>query len=142
MPEPDAPLPWYHQGLRFECTQCGNCCTGSPGYVWVDDAEVAAIAAHLDKPIGEVRLLHTRPVRGRTSLNEYPNGDCIYLDPATRRCGIYAVRPRQCRTWPFWRTNIERPESWERTRGSCPGAGCGEVVTLEEIEARASQIDL
>ena len=36
--------PWYADGLRFACTQCGNCCTGEPGFVWVNDAEIAAIA--------------------------------------------------------------------------------------------------
>ena len=28
---------WYSEGLRFECTQCGACCSGEPGYVWVDE---------------------------------------------------------------------------------------------------------
>src|SRR5690606_15561824 len=48
---------WYRDGLRFECTQCGNCCTGMPGHVWVDEADIARIAEYLDKPIGEIRLL-------------------------------------------------------------------------------------
>ena len=27
---------WYaEEGLAFECTGCGDCCTGAPGYVWV-----------------------------------------------------------------------------------------------------------
>ncbi|MFM1805538.1 MAG: hypothetical protein RL136_2417, partial [Planctomycetota bacterium] len=30
----DAQAPWYAEGLRFECTQCGNCCSGGPGAVW------------------------------------------------------------------------------------------------------------
>lgn len=134
--------PWYREGLRFACTQCGHCCTGSAGFVWVDDAEVAAIADYLQKPIGEIRLLHTRPARGRVSLNEHPNGDCIYLDPQSRRCRIYPVRPRQCRTWPFWRSNVASPESWERTQQKCPGIGCGEIVPLEAITQRLSETDL
>ncbi|MCH7752933.1 MAG: YkgJ family cysteine cluster protein, partial [Planctomycetes bacterium] len=40
--------PWYQDGLRFKCTGCGNCCTGSPGYVWVNQAEINALAAHLE----------------------------------------------------------------------------------------------
>ncbi len=39
--------PWYRDGLRFECTQCGACCSGEPGYVWVDDSEVAAMAEEI-----------------------------------------------------------------------------------------------
>ena len=134
--------PWFHPGLAFECTQCGNCCTGTPGYVWVDDAEIADIARYLDKPIGEIRLLHTRLAKGQVSLTDFANGDCTFFDPQTRKCTIYPVRPRQCRTWPFWRTNIATPEDWERTRQICPGAGQGNLVTVEEIENRVTQIEL
>ena len=38
---------WYADGLRFKCTQCGNCCTGGPGYVWFDDDEAQAMADQL-----------------------------------------------------------------------------------------------
>lgn len=133
---------WYQDGLRFECTGCGDCCTGGPGFVWVDDAEIAAIATYLDKPVGEIRLLHTRPARGGVSLTEHLNGDCTFLDPRTRRCQIYPVRPKQCRTWPFWRSNIATPEDWQRTCEVCPGSGKGQLVPLETIEARAAEIEL
>jgi Fe-S-cluster containining protein len=134
--------PWYRDGLRFECTQCGDCCTGGPGYVWVTDAEVQAIARHLDKPVGEIRLLHTRPARGAISLTEHLNGDCTFLDPQTRGCRIYTVRPVQCRTWPFWHGNVETPADWERTCRVCPGSGRGELVPLEVIEDRLAQTEL
>ena len=39
--------PWYADGLRFECTGCGDCCTGSPGYVWVTQKEIDALAEEL-----------------------------------------------------------------------------------------------
>ena len=35
--------PWYADGLRFECTQCGDCCSGEPGYVWVDEDEIESM---------------------------------------------------------------------------------------------------
>ena len=38
-------LPWYHAGLKFTCTQCGDCCSGTPGYVWVTNEEIVALAA-------------------------------------------------------------------------------------------------
>lgn len=134
--------PWYQAGLQFECTQCGDCCTGGPGYVWVNDADIQAIAEHLDKPVGEIRLLHTKLARGQVSLTEHLNGDCTFLDPQTRRCRIYPVRPIQCRTWPFWRGNIASPEDWERTCRVCPGSGRGELVSLDRIEELVRQTDL
>lgn len=131
--------PWYQNGLRFECTQCGACCTGAPGYVWVNDEEVQAIARYLDKPVGEIRLLATRPAKGKVSLREHANGDCIYFDPRSRRCTVYPVRPVQCRTWPFWSGNVSSPEAWAETGQGCPGVGRGQIVPLEVIQTRIEQ---
>jgi Fe-S-cluster containining protein len=33
--------------LNFTCTQCGNCCSGEPGYVWVTKEEIRRIAEFL-----------------------------------------------------------------------------------------------
>ncbi|QDT34224.1 YkgJ family cysteine cluster protein [Thalassoglobus polymorphus] len=134
--------PWYSDGLKFECTQCGNCCTGAPGFVWVSEEEVKDIAEYLDKPIGEIRLLYTRPARGKTSLTEFANGDCVFFDPQGRGCTIYPVRPIQCKTWPFWKSNVDSPESWEQTRRDCPGIGSGNFVSLEEIQTQLAKTDI
>ena len=122
-----AESPWYKDGLRFGCTHCGNCCSGFPGFVWVNDEELKAIAEHTGKSIGEIRLMHTRLYAGRLSLSEYTNGDCTFFDPKTRGCSIYEARPTQCRTWPFWRAVVHSPERWAEEAESCPGMGRGEV---------------
>lgn len=134
--------PWYAEGLQFDCTQCGDCCTGDPGAVWVTDQELSAIAAELGKPVGEVRLLQTKLLGGRWSLSDCPNGDCVFLDPQTRRCTVYAARPMQCRTWPFWPSNIESTDSWKRTCERCPGSGTGTLHTLELIHTQAAACDV
>lgn len=136
------PAPWYKDGLPFECTQCGHCCTGGPGFVWVDEAEIQAIAEYLNKPVGEVRLMHTRPAKGRVSLNEYANGDCVYFDGQARHCTIYPVRPKQCRTWPFWNSNLASEDAWQQAEAGCPGMSRSHFVPLEEIEIRRAVIDL
>lgn len=132
--------PWYKEGLHFTCTGCGNCCTGEPGAVWVDDEEIEQIAEHLEKSIGEVRLFHTRPFRNRVTLTEFGNGDCTFFDGKTRRCTIYPVRPRQCRSWPFWQSNLQSERDWTETQKVCPGAGNGAFISLEEIEQHLVQI--
>lgn len=134
--------PWYKDGLQFTCTQCGDCCTGDPGVVWVNEEELAALAAHLGKSVGEVKLEHTRLFANRLSLKEFPNGDCTFLDPTTRKCRVYPVRPRQCKTWPFWNSNIATPEAWEEAKRVCPGTGQGNFVSLDEIRRQASIIDI
>ena len=134
--------PWYQDGLRFRCTGCGDCCTGEPGAVWVTDEELQQIADHLGVSTGEVRLLHTRLIGRRTTLREHANGDCVFLDGETRHCSVYAVRPAQCRTWPFWNSNLRSPADWQKTCEECPGAGQGDFFSLEEIERQAAIIDI
>lgn len=142
MSDDPSPAPWYQDGLKFTCSGCGDCCTGGPGYVWVTDEDVRAMAEYLDKPLGEIRLLHTRPARGAVSLTEHLNGDCTFLDPQTRKCQVYPVRPAQCRTWPFWGSNLASPADWEQTCAVCPGSGRGELIPLAEIENRLRQTDM
>lgn len=133
---------WYKDGLKFSCTSCGNCCTGEPGVVWVYDQDIEAIAAHLDKPVGEIRLFHTRQVGNRLSLTEFANGDCVFFNPSTRGCTIYPVRPTQCRTWPFWRSNLETESTWKEVCRECPGAGTGDHYVQLEIDAKADSEDV
>ncbi len=137
-----SPPPWYVHGLKFECTQCGDCCTGSPGAVWVTDEELTAIANHLGKTSGEVRLLYTKQMSGRWSLRDYPNGDCVFLDPHSRGCRVYSARPIQCRTWPFWPSNIESTDSWKRTCDRCPGSGTGMLYSLDIIQSQAAACEI
>jgi Fe-S-cluster containining protein len=133
--------PWYQDGLRFDCTRCGHCCTGAPGYVWVEDEEVAAIARQRGEAVEQVTGLYTRPVGGRRSLREKANGDCIFYDRAAG-CTVYPARPRQCRTWPFWESNVVTAAAWEKTCKVCPGSGRGELIPAEEITRRLKVIRL
>ena len=133
---------WFEDGLCFECTQCGNCCSGAPGAVWVDDDDIGRIAEYTGKGEGEIRVMHTRPFAGRTSLTEFANGDCTVFDPEMRRCRIYPVRPTQCRTWPFWGSNLQSSSDWEATQEDCPGAGQGPLVTVDEIVQMLSEVDI
>jgi Fe-S-cluster containining protein len=135
------PEPWYQDGLRFSCTRCGNCCTGAPGFVWVSDEEIAAIAIYRGEPEKEVRGLYTRRDGRHRSLREKANGDCVFYD-REQGCTIYPVRPRQCRTWPFWESNLHTPADWRRTCQVCPGSGKGELIPAEEITRRLKVVRL
>lgn len=143
MPEGEADgAPWYAEGLRFECTQCGNCCTGPPGYVWFDEAEGRRIAEHLGLTERVFLRRYAHKVNGRWSLAEHLTGhgyDCIFLDrassPGRALCTIYRERPVQCRTWPFWPENLSSPQAWRRAKQDtpCPGMGSGTLVPVERV---------
>jgi Fe-S-cluster containining protein len=128
--------PWYRDGLCFECTLCGNCCSGPPGYVWVTREDVRRIADHLGIAGGWLDKTQLRRVAFRYSLTEKPGGDCIFLrrDGDKAYCEIYPVRPKQCRSWPFWNENLRSRRQWEAAGEDCPGINQGRRFPVNEIE--------
>jgi uncharacterized protein len=132
--------PWYKDGLRFKCTGCGDCCTGAPGFVWVNKEDIAALAAGVGVMEAEFESSYVREIGMRKSLRELDNYDCVFFDGETRKCKVYNARPRQCRTWPFWDSNVKSPDTWAETCTVCPGSGKGRLYQLGEIEAQRSVI--
>lgn len=133
-------LPWYHGGLRFTCTQCGNCCSGAPGHVWVTNEEIEALAAAVGEDPARFEEVYVRKVGARKSLRERANGDCVLLDADKRTCTAYEARPRQCKTWPFWDSNLKTPADWAHTCEVCPGSGRGKLYQLHQIEVQRKEI--
>ena len=131
---------WYSGGLRFECTQCGDCCSGSEGYVWVNQEEINGMAGKLGMTPDAFEAEHVKRVGVRRSLKERAGGDCVLLDETTRKCTAYEERPRQCKTWPFWDSNIRNPEAWAEAAVACPGCNKGNLVPLEQIIEQAEKI--
>ena len=139
----DSEEPWYREGLQFTCSGCGDCCTGAPGWVWVNKEEIAAIAEQVgEEDIAQFEKMYVRSVGIRKSLKEFPNGDCVFFDSEKRNCQVYEARPRQCRTWPFWDSNLKSEATWKETCQECPGSGKGQLYSLGEIEERRKQIKI
>lgn len=111
---------WYAEGLHFSCTQCGQCCTGAPGYAWVSDEEIEAIANYLHIPLEKFYKRYLRYVKDSYALKEDSrNYDCIFLKD--KKCQIYPVRPKQCRTFPWWTQNLQSREDWDKAARFCEG---------------------
>ena len=129
------------RGCTFAVRAAATAAPGAPGFVWVSDEELAALADFRVEALDEVRERYTRLAhRGRT-LREKGNGDCVFYDRDSG-CTIYPVRPRQCRTWPFWDSNVADAEAWKRTCDVCPGAGSGDLIPADEILRRIKVICL
>src|SRR5437660_3844523 len=81
--------PWYADGLAFTCSQCGNCCTGGPGYVWISNIEIARLAKFLKIARKELIEKYCRKIGQRYSLKEIrtPQGlyDCVFLKDVKTR---------------------------------------------------------
>lgn len=131
--------PWYKKGLPFECTGCGQCCTGAPGYVWVSLKEIEMISEYLKITPKEFKRLYVRQVGDRLSLTERANFDCVFLKD--KKCRVYGARPRQCQTFPFWKQNLKSPEAWEEIKKECEGIRdhC-KTVPFEDIEEQLDDL--
>ena len=116
-------LPWYKDGLRFECTQCGKCCTGATGFVWISEDEMVSMALTLDMPLAIFKKRFIRSRDNRYTLIEKKNKnnkyDCIFLKNG--KCEVYQNRPLQCRTFPWWQENLNSEESWCLAAVECEG---------------------
>lgn len=125
---------WYSTGLRFKCTGCGQCCTGSPGYVWITEEEIEQIAEHLQMTVEQFCQKYIRQVGSRLSLLEHPKTfDCVFLKD--NRCQIYPVRPKQCRTFPWWPHNLQSEAQWNEAARYCEGINHPDapLVSAEKI---------
>ncbi len=123
---------WFSGGLRFECLGCGRCCRGEAGGIFMRPAEEARIALALGLDVAELRRRAETSRWRFPSLRERAGGECVMLG-AGARCGIYAVRPIQCRTWPFWPELLQSPEAWRSAARRCPGMDSGPLWSEERI---------
>ncbi len=130
------------RGLRFECQQCSFCCGGSPGFVWLSDADIAGLCTFFSMNLEEFSHSYCRFVEvegGRAlSLKEKSGYRCIFLEDGV--CTVYHARPVQCRSYPFWEEIIDTDASWASEASSCPGIGKGSLVPPDSIAAAFLEI--
>lgn len=128
--------PFYREGLRFACTRCSDCCRHTPGYVFLSESDLARVANYLAIDTAEARSRYCRRIDiggfGRVSLKEKANLDCILWEDGG--CSVYEARPLQCRSFPFWSSNLSSRESWEDAARACPGIGQGRMHGRSRIE--------
>lgn len=92
------------------------------------------MAAHLKLRTSDFTRKYCETTDGFYHLKEFQaRGECLFLKD--RACTVYEGRPTQCRTWPFWPENMGA-KSWDLEVASyCPGAGKGELISAETIQA-------
>jgi Fe-S-cluster containining protein len=126
------------QGLRFECTECGDCCRvrGEYAHVYLDLEEEEALADFLGLPLATFRRRFTFLDEDGWRELAFTEDRCVFLDDETNRCSVYSARPVQCSTFPFWEELVQRRRWTDRARKLCEGVGRGRLYSIEEAEAR------
>jgi uncharacterized protein len=91
---------------KSACVACGGyCCIGSSGYIWTTSEEQKKISDILKIDIDEFRKEYLIYINGKYSIKELKISDiyyCVFFDTEKKCCSIYDVRPKQCRSFPFW----------------------------------------
>jgi Fe-S-cluster containining protein len=132
-------IPYYRlESLHFECTGCGACCRGDQhSYVFVEEPEAEAIRAQLGLSRRWFRRRYLRRAPGGELVLAWGTqpGHCVFLDEGGR-CTVYAARPLQCRSYPFWPELVQTRAAWLREARRCEGIGRGAAVSSETV-ARA-----
>jgi len=105
------------------CESCGGaCCTGESGYIWAKYPEIEKMAEFLELTVEDFATMYLKKVKHRYSLIEKKIDDenyaCIFFNEELKQCSIYSVRPRQCRTFPFWEIFKNNKEEVIK---ECPG---------------------
>ena len=125
------------RGARFACQGSGRCCTahGEYGYVYLSLEDRRRLATHLGLRTSSFTRRYCATSDGQVHLT-HPELDCCFL--RGHRCLVYAARPLQCRTWPFWPENMA-PAAWSEVSAICRGIGRGRRYSPEEIRALVAE---
>ncbi|RAP32665.1 hypothetical protein DID77_04295 [Candidatus Marinamargulisbacteria bacterium SCGC AG-439-L15] len=102
----DEPISHYKDQIlnAFECQQTGNCCRAD-GYVYANAKEIERMATHLEIDVSTFMARYVKTENGWTLISDLSHRPTCFLRE-DGGCGIYEVRPKQCRTYPNW------PELW------------------------------
>jgi len=56
-----------------------------------------------------------------------------------KKCSVYTARPMQCRTWPFWKENMNIKKWNEELINFCPGIGKGKLISASMIQKKINR---
>jgi Fe-S-cluster containining protein len=134
-----AELPWYAEGLQFECQEdCGRCCTnhGDYAYVYLEETDLHRLRRYFGLNREQFLERYTTVDDGFVVLR-MDRPACPFLEGS--RCTVYEARPVQCRTFPFWEEHLRSRKAWNGTEKFCPGINRGPIHSLRMIRRRLEE---
>jgi Fe-S-cluster containining protein len=117
---------------EVDCLKCGNCCrVMTPTYTRRD---IRRISRHLAMTARDFKRQWLRRERGSGDwINRLT--PCQFLDLASNRCAIYAIRPEDCTSFPHLRKNtIDQVQVHKQNLALCPAT----YLMVEKMMARTA----
>jgi len=125
-------------GVRFECQPgCTNCCE-QQGFVYLTEEDLNRIAEYVGTTAREFERRHVYRTKHLLRLRVPRYQQCHFLRDGG--CSIHAVKPVQCRIFPFWPELVDGKNAkreWKKTAAWCPGIGKGGLVQIETAKELA-----
>ena len=131
---------FFKKGINFKCQGSSNCCVsrGSYGFVYLSKKDLIKIAKYLNVSINLFKKKYCEYSDGYLHLKEINiNGNCQFLED--KKCSIYSARPMQCRTWPFWKENMNTKKWNDELLDFCPGIGKGGLISATMIQKKINR---
>ncbi|MBN1800044.1 MAG: YkgJ family cysteine cluster protein [Candidatus Lokiarchaeota archaeon] len=123
--------------FRFQCTQCGNCCSDKNTIVNVTFHDILRIKSALDLTLDETLVvlgfymfekpptsmelkkmvvppIETENGMAFLGLFKQQSGSCYFYDEKNKKCRIYTIRPLFCRTFPYSFKILVDPQTKQR----------------------------
>lgn len=124
--------------MRFECQPGCTACCQRKGFVYLTEPDVARVARFLGTTPAKFEKRYIYRTKNLRRLRIPRGGLCRFL--RADGCAIHAVKPTQCRLFPFWPELTENRREWRKTANWCPGIGKGKLVQIETMRAQTQEM--
>ncbi len=105
--------------IKFECKKCGNCCKNIRGWVYINEIEIDEISKFLKINNFDFIKKYLIQDQGWYILSSPSHNPNCFLKENT--CGIYNVRPKLCREYPFWENILQNRQTFLKETEICEG---------------------
>jgi len=114
--------------MRFACQPgCTRCCN-TRGFVYITENDLLRIAKHLGLAAKAFEERYVIRYRRILRLRKPRRSQCHFL--TEMGCSVHAVKPVQCRTYPFWPELVEDQSAWINEAAHCPGIHKGGLIQI------------
>lgn len=108
------------------------------GEVYLAPSDLPRIAEYVGLDPASFEKLYCIRTRSQLRLRKPPDRQCHFH--RDNKCSIHAVKPVQCRAFPYWPELLEDATAWAEAAAYCPGMNQGELVNIEEARSTAAEM--
>lgn len=109
----------------FACHRCGHCCRVGHGRVRIREEDLEPLARARGATVAAFAARYVVRRDDGLELRELWDGRCCMLE-GLHDCAVYAARPEQCRSFPYWPGILAGGDALLQAASYCPGIELGD----------------